>query len=236
MADEQTGAQTNTDASTSGSQAGAAPEGTGQQATDPTQQAGTPGDGGQADGGDGAGTAADHGGEGQGEGGADDGGNPGAPESYGEFQMPEGVEVDQQALEQFTPVAQELGLSQDQAQQLVDVYAQMQKDAVEAQQSQWSEQLDQWVDEVRNDEELGGRNYDRTISQASAAMDKFATPELRQALDDSGLGNHPEMVRLMSRIGKAVGEDSMLNAPGTSGSQGPAEKSIADALYGNSNQ
>ena len=36
----------------------------------------------------------------------------------------------------------------------------------------------------------------------------FATPELKKALNETGFGNHPELVRLFVKIGKSLSEDS----------------------------
>ena len=36
----------------------------------------------------------------------------------------------------------------------------------------------------------------------------FATPALKAALNETGFGNHPELVRLFVKIGKSLSEDS----------------------------
>ena len=46
-----------------------------------------------------------------------------APESYTDFSVPEGHTLDAAAIESATPLFRELGLSQDQAQKLVDFYS-----------------------------------------------------------------------------------------------------------------
>jgi len=40
-----------------------------------------------------------------------------------------------------------------------------------------------------------------------AARDQFASPELRKLLETTPLGNHPEMLRLFFRVGKAITPD-----------------------------
>lgn len=49
-----------------------------------------------------------------------------------EFTPPEGGELDANALAVFEPIAKELGLSQEQAQKLVDIYPQIQQQQAEA--------------------------------------------------------------------------------------------------------
>ncbi|MEC7472463.1 MAG: hypothetical protein VX946_03765 [Pseudomonadota bacterium] len=58
------------------------------------------------------------------------------------------------------------------------------------------------------------------------AIEKFGSPELRQVLNDSGLGNHPELVKFCHRIGKAISDDSLV----LGGTQGKDEMTIVDAF------
>ncbi|CFQ87963.1 MULTISPECIES: peptidase [Yersinia] len=152
----------------------------------------------------------------------------GAPEKY-EFKAPEeGQDLDAEALATFEPVARELGLSQEQAQKLVDIYG---KDIVPKLQQQqaeaWQKQTEQWGNDVKADKEIGGDKLTANIGMAQKALDQFGTPELRTYLEQTGLGNHPDLVRFCVKIGKSMGEDSMVMA--SSGGQ----RSAAEVLYGN---
>ncbi|CNE70860.1 peptidase [Yersinia kristensenii] len=152
----------------------------------------------------------------------------GAPEKY-EFTAPaEGQDIDAEALATFEPVARELGLSQEQAQKLVDIYG---KDIVpKLQQKQaeaWQQQTEQWGNDVKADKEIGGDKLTANIGMAQKALDQFGTPELRTYLEQTGLGNHPDLVRFCVKIGKSMGEDSMVMA-GNGG-----QRSAAEVLYGN---
>lgn len=226
MADENTqNPQNPTDGASAGqsgtSALGAGGQPTGQGETPSTPQGGQPAPG--------TGVADRTGDDGKGQ----DDGKPDAPTGEYQFQAPEGMELDTAAVEAFTPVAQELGLNQEQAQKLVDLYATRVQENQTEQSEAWARQLDQWVDDLKNDPEIGGRNFDSSLRDAGRAMDKFATPELRSFLDESGLGNHPELVKLMAKIGKEVGEDNLISPPGSSGTQQPAgDKTYADILYG----
>jgi hypothetical protein len=61
-------------------------------------------------------------------------------------------------------------------------------------------------------------------------MDAFATPELRTLLNESGLGNHPEIIRAFYRAGKAISEDGFV-----AGGHKATDKGDAKRLYPNSN-
>lgn len=59
-----------------------------------------------------------------------------------------------------------------------------------------------WADAVRSDSEVGGANFDTAVADAQSVIRQFGTPALRRALDQTGMGNHPETVRLLARIGR----------------------------------
>lgn len=148
----------------------------------------------------------------------------GAPEKY-EFKAPEeGQELDKGALEVFEPIARELNLNNEQAQKLVDVYGSKIMPAINKQLAEgWQKQTEQWAETVKADKELGS---DESIGAAQKAMDKFGSPELKQYLEESGLGNHPELIRIFASVGKAMSEDGLV----TGNSNG--SKSAADVLFG----
>lgn len=148
-----------------------------------------------------------------------------APEKY-EFTAGEGQELDKEAVAAFEPIARELGLSNEQAQKIVDVYGSTIMPQIMKQQNEaWQKQTTEWAETVKADKELGTVE---SIGNAQKAMDQFGTPELKQYLNDSGLGNHPELFRIFSRIGKAMSEDGFV-----SGSSENA-RSAADVLFGDS--
>ncbi|HBC0624424.1 TPA: peptidase [Serratia marcescens] len=147
---------------------------------------------------------------------------PAAPEKY-EFTPPEGQELDANALAVFEPIAKELGLSQEQAQKLVDIYPQIQQQQAEV----WSKQVADWGEQVKADKEIGGDKFNASVGAAQRALDQFGNPELREYLNASGLGNHPALVRFCAKVGKAMAEDTFV-VPGQGG-----QRSAADILYGN---
>lgn len=146
---------------------------------------------------------------------------PAAPEKY-EFSAPEGQELDANALSVFEPIAKELGLSQEQAQKLVDIYPQIQQQQAEA----WSKQVADWGEQVKADKEIGGDKFNASVGAAQRALDQFGNTELREYLNASGLGNHPALVRFCAKVGKAMAEDTFV-VPNQGG-----QRSAADILYG----
>lgn len=147
-----------------------------------------------------------------------------APESY-EFVMPEGVEIDEQAAGEFSEIAKELKLPQDQAQKLVDLYAKR----VQGQLETHKATVESWATAVKADKEIGGDKLPESLSTARKAVETFGTPELKNLLNTTGLGNHPEFVKLMYRAGKAISEDRFV----IGGESGAVNTDIARSLYPN---
>ncbi len=150
---------------------------------------------------------------------------PGAPAHY-EFRPVEGVPLSEEVLGKFSEVARELNLSQGAAQKMLDQVA----PAIARQQQAAVQQLnEQWVSAVQADKEIGGEKLGANLAIAKKARDAFGTDGLRKLLNESRIGNHPEMVRFFVRAGQAISEDSFV--PG--GTRPPAGgKDAASVLYG----
>ncbi|MCU6180746.1 peptidase [Enterobacter roggenkampii] len=149
----------------------------------------------------------------------------GAPEKY-EFTAGEGVELDTEALKDFEPVARDLNLTNEQAQKLVDAYPKILAGVQQRQAEAWQAQTEQWAADVKADKEIGGDKLTANLSAAQRALDQFGTPELKEYLNTTGLGNHPDLVKTFVKIGKAMSEDGMVDGS----NQG--QRSAAEVLYG----
>jgi len=64
-------------------------------------------------------------------------------------------------------------------------------------------------------------------------VNKFGSPNLIKTLDETGFGDHPELIRLLSKIGKTMKEDDFV-LPGVQ--QGGEKKDMAALLYGGTPQ
>lgn len=159
--------------------------------------------------------------------GSDDDGT--APESYSDFTLPEGVELDAALLEKAAPIFKELGLSQDAAQKLVDFQAEMVKEGEQSQTDTFNTLVEGWQNESKNDKEFGGDKFDENIGIAKLAIDEFGTPEFKELMEDHGVGNHPEMIRFMLKIGTLLKED----VPGGFSAATSEKKDRVSTLYPN---
>lgn len=150
---------------------------------------------------------------------------PAVPESY-ELQMPEGVQLDKAAADEFTAIAKELKLSAADAQKVADVGAKMAQRQAEAH----ANLVESWVEQVKTDKEIGGDKLNENLAVARKAIDTFGTPELKDVLNSTGLGNHPALIKAFFKAGKTISEDKFVaGAP-----KGP-ETDMAKRMFPNMN-
>lgn len=140
--------------------------------------------------------------------GEEKGGQEGDDVTYEPFDIPEGLEVDEQMLDSVTPVMKELGLEQEQAQKMVSAYADIVQQQAEAQADLIKQTFEGWVETAKKDPEIGGDKWQATVDKANAVIRKIGTKELiDDVLVGNGMGNHPEVIRVFARIADDVLSD-----------------------------
>lgn len=152
-----------------------------------------------------------------------------SPETYSDFTLPEGVELDEKLMNEVKPLFEEVGMTKDQAQKFVDLHAKVVQEGARQQAEQFSELVNGWQKQAKADKEFGGDKFDENVGVARSAVDKLGTPEFKQLMEDHGVGNHPEMIRFMWNVGKLMKEDT----PGQSGGPSTPQKDRVSILYPN---
>ena len=152
----------------------------------------------------------------------------GAPEQYEEFKFEEGKALSEDMAADVKAIAKELNLPQAQAQKLADLALRKADAAKAAQADALAAARTEWADATRADKEIGGDALPENLGAAKKALDAFGTPELRLMLNESGLGNHPEVIRFMVRAGKAMSEDRIVT-----GARQSVETDLAKRMFPN---
>lgn len=136
----------------------------------------------------------------------------GAPEKY-ELAL-EGVNLDPELVAEAEPVLRELNLTNEQANALLPLAPKIMEKAqaatMQAILDAGAQQRKDWLDAFAADPEIGGAKREETEHLAAKGMDALgfaAGHPFRQALTESGFGNHPDMIRVFRRLGEMVGED-----------------------------
>ena len=162
---------------------------------------------------------------------------------YTDFTFPEGYEADEKLIGEFSPLAKEAGLSQEMAQKFVDLQVKAMQEVTDpafiaesvlaAQDDIVQAQKEQWKTDLKGDKDIGGSNLQDTMVHANQALTQFGDADLRASLKESGWSSNPNFIRLLSKIGKAISEDSFGTKPSGGDNQ---EVTAADALYPDANK
>ena len=172
-----------------------------------------------------------------------------------DLEVPEGFSMDDSATKEFAAFAQELGVDQEKAQKMLNRHVESLNDTLGTSDKARKEVHESWASESMNDKEFGGTNLAENIVGARKVMNSFSSPatdgdgkpvlhpegvmkgqqmtKVEVLLNQTGMGNHPEMIRIFHRISKAISEDTFVQ-----GDMKPTEnkKTHADIMYGESHK
>ncbi len=162
-----------------------------------------------------------------------------APEKY-ELKAADGITLSREVNTQFETLARELDLPQADAQKLLDLAPEISKMYGAQLADNVQKATNAWAEQSKSDKEIGGSGdkaiLDTNMALVAKARDAFASSELVKLLgrndpkenpDGTGLGNHPEVVRLFLRLGRSISEDNKL----VKGTETKTELSAAEKLY-----
>lgn len=164
------------------------------------------------------------------------------PETYADFTAPEGYTVDKALIDAAVPLFKDLGLTQEQAQKLVDFQAQRQIELAKAPQETYETMRADWRKEVLADTELAsaGKVKPEVLSAIAKGIDSLGADvakSFREIMDISGVGDNPAFVKAMYKFGQLASEGSHVTGkgPAPTGQTAPDAKplSIANAMYPN---
>ena len=166
----------------------------------------------------------------------------GAPEKYADFTAPEGVKLDPAAIAKALPVFKELGLSQDAAQKLIDLNREAMSEALAAPYKAYQDTVAGWLKESQDHPDLrgklgAGQEVNVRIGKLlDSVPDAKLASDFREAMDITGVGNHPAFIRLMDHFAKQLTEGTHVagNGPSKHGQSAPnasAQPGAAAAIW-----
>ena len=132
-----------------------------------------------------------------------------------EFKKPEGFMASDDELARFKSKAFESGLNQKQFGELMEFNATSQKEAFE--------KLNQTIAAKQQEGEKAlktewGAEYDKKLESAKSVLnhEKVADPEFKKFLEDTRLGDNPQIIKFFAKMSELISEDAF-NKPGTGG-------------------
>lgn len=149
-----------------------------------------------------------------------------APDKYADFVAPDGVVLDPEMTTEFSTIAKALNLPQGKAQELVDLGSKMIQKQMDGIFLAHEQRKESWLTEAKADKEIGAdvslwNDKDPESTGKSVALRAFnsiaaTVPGIKQMVDELGIGNHPEFIRVFYRLGQNMREDTF-HIPGTGG-------------------
>lgn len=142
------------------------------------------------------------------------------PIVYADFKAPEGMTLDAEQIKAVVPMFQEMKLSQEQAQKLVDYYAAQVKAAGEAGAKAWANTIGGWQGDFKKSladskeftgAEHGGDRLKEVQVLTAKAVTAYGGEDaaaLLQHMKTYALGDYGPMARFMARVGRSVREDT----------------------------
>jgi len=161
------------------------------------------------------------------------------PVAYEPFRLPDGVTVDADRLKIFTEALGAQRAPQDFGQKLVDMHMEelaRVRDAWTAHQVEaWNTTQNAWKDQVRNDPEIGGSRFETTLQAARGLIGAHGgspaeQQALLEALDITGAGNNPAVIRFLSRLGAAMKEGAPAPMTSVTPKQDPITRRYGSSL------
>ena len=123
-------------------------------------------------------------------------------DDYDAAQAIEG-DVDAESFGRFNELAKGLKLTKTQADELAKS---MHTELAQSMQRQHVATLKQWEESTISDGEIGGDKLNESVRYANSAIKKYGTPELETILKSTPLGSHPEIIRMLSKVGQSISE------------------------------
>lgn len=147
------------------------------------------------------------------------------PEDYS-FEPTDDFQVPKENLDSFTQACKDAKLTKAQAEAMLNWHKTFAGDVQKLQAQQESAQIRQWQDEILKDPEIGGSHWKAAVADSRKALNAFDTDgKLRTLLKQMHADYHPDVVRVIARVGRAMGEDKFIGSRGeSSGRERPLEE------------
>lgn len=136
--------------------------------------------------------------------------------------------LDNSHVESVTAFAKENNLSNEKAQEILSKQEETILNYVESEVKKQDAEIAGWRDSVIKDTDMGGDNLTKTVESARRVVDKFGSEDFTTLLRDTGYGDHPEVVRFLSKLGSVMSDDSLILTNET----GTKNVPIEDLFYG----
>lgn len=136
--------------------------------------------------------------------------DPGAPEKYEPFKLPEGFALEGEEFEKVSSMLKGMNLSQSHAQELVDYFTRRMTDEKAAGLNALAARRKEWRAEIRQRPDFANERGLVQRGMRAVLTDK----DEKELFEDSWMSDHPALWKVFAKIGRLVGEDSLPQGKG----------------------
>lgn len=131
----------------------------------------------------------------------------GIPEAPSKYTLPE--ELPSELTDKYREIAAQAKLTQEQAKTVLDSYIMLERKAHEEMAARQEHMRQESLSMLQKE---FGLAFDQKMDIAKRAVNTFGGDELKQALNETGLGDHPVLVKVFAKIGQQLLEDTTVEA------------------------
>lgn len=151
------------------------------------------------------------------------------PDKY-DIKVPDGMTLDAAVLEEFTPIAKELGLTNDAVQKLADFQVkQIQKISTAAQAAQ-KQAFESFIETTTKESvDFFGAKLDGMLPYVAKGRDQFANEGVMAKLEATGLSNDKDFILMFDKMGRTVSEHKLVDGKPVAGTD---QRTPGSIIYG----
>lgn len=136
--------------------------------------------------------------------------DPGAPEKYEPFKLPEGFALEGEEFEKVSSMLKGMNLSQSHAQELVDYFTRRMTDEKAAGLNALAARRKEWRAAIRQRPDFANERGLVQRGMRAVLTDK----DEKELFEDSWMSDHPALWKVFAKVGRLVGEDSLPRGKG----------------------
>jgi hypothetical protein len=136
--------------------------------------------------------------------------DPGAPEKYEPFKLPEGFALEGEEFEKVSSMLKGMNLSQSHAQELVDYFTRRMTDEKAAGLNALAARRKEWRAAIRQRPDFANERGLVQRGMRAVLTDK----DEKELFEDSWMSDHPAFWKVFAKVGRLVGEDSLPRGKG----------------------
>lgn len=137
-----------------------------------------------------------------------------------DVKLPKDQQVNEDFVKKYKELAHKTGLLPTQAQSLMDWYIGHEKQTLGALALAKKTASEEAIGGLKKE---WGEGYDKNLALAKMAVREVGGQDFLKYLDDSGEGNNPQVIKMLAKVGKLLGEDKVRGISSGGFGSSPAE-------------